>query len=83
MEGRRFHKNFGSDTVSGGPKGKPTSIILNATATKGSDFHFNHPSTNPSISTYSKISNPKALTPSLRSGGSRRCVGNGFKEWKF
>ena len=24
MEGRRFHKNFDSDTVSGGPKEKPT-----------------------------------------------------------
>nr|POF07445.1 hypothetical protein CFP56_29210 [Quercus suber] len=38
MEGRRFHKNSDSDTVNGGPKGKPTSIILNAiaTATKGS-----------------------------------------------
>ncbi|KAK9998141.1 hypothetical protein SO802_017744 [Lithocarpus litseifolius] len=24
MEGRRFHKNFGSDTVSGDPKRKPT-----------------------------------------------------------
>ena len=35
MAGRHFHKNSGSDIVSGGPKGKPTSIILNATATKG------------------------------------------------
>ena len=24
MESRRFHKNFDSDTVSGGPKEKPT-----------------------------------------------------------
>lgn len=24
MKGHRFHKNFESDTVSGGPKGKPT-----------------------------------------------------------
>ena len=24
MEGSRFHQNSGSDTVTGGPKGKPT-----------------------------------------------------------
>ena len=60
-----------------------SSSTLNATATKGGGFLFNHPNTNPRISPYSKIPNPKVRTPSLRSGSSRRRVGNGFKDWKF
>ena len=60
-----------------------SSSTLSSTATKSDGFLFNHPSTSPPISPYSKISNPKACTPSLRSSASRRRVGNGFKDWKF
>ena len=35
MEGSRFHKNSGSDTVTGGPKGKPTIFM-----TAGFDIGF-------------------------------------------